>query len=76
MNTLSIIFLTIFTSKVNGAFAFGPIVETATGLIQGTIETSFFSKEFFSFRGIPYAEPPIGEFRFKVSYFGGSDKKS
>ena len=44
-----------------------PIVVTKSGLVQGTEETSFESRQFFSFRGIPYAEPPLGPLRFKVS---------
>ena len=47
----------------------GPIVSTELGQVQGTIDQSFFDKEYFSFRAIPYAEPPIEEYRFRVSYY-------
>lgn len=44
------------------------IVQTTSGLVRGRKFTTLFAnKEFYSFRGIPYAEPPIGELRFKVS---------
>ena len=66
MKHFLIVSLTIFVTKVFAAF--GPIVSTTTGQIEGTIEKSFFRRDFFSFRGIPFAEPPIGELRFRVSF--------
>lgn len=50
------------------------IVETTSGLVRGRKFTTLFAnKEFYSFRGIPYAEPPIGELRFKVSKWSAMD---
>ena len=46
-----------------------PIVTTKTGQVSGTLEKSFSSKDYFAFRGIPFAEPPIGELRFMVTNF-------
>lgn len=43
-------------------------VETKNGLIRGIkLKTLLKSREYFAFKGIPYAEKPIGELRFKVS---------
>lgn len=45
-----------------------PIVKTNSGDIQGSVATSFLDRRtYYSFRGIPYAQPPIGPLRFKVS---------
>lgn len=45
-----------------------PIVKTNSGDIQGSVATSFQDRRtYYSFRGIPYAQPPIGPLRFKVS---------
>ena len=45
-----------------------PIVKINQGVLKGvTLKTEF--GDFLSFNGIPYAEPPIGELRFKVNIF-------
>lgn len=42
-------------------------VRTDNGDIEGTVAKSMFGKRnFYSFKGIPYAKPPIGDLRFKV----------
>ncbi|KAJ9581582.1 hypothetical protein L9F63_023241, partial [Diploptera punctata] len=46
------------------------MVETVTvkveqGFLRGRIEKSVFGREFYSFKGIPYAKPPLGYLRFK-----------
>lgn len=44
------------------------IVSTNDGKIRGIKNKSpIFDAEFYSFYGIPYAEPPIGDLRFKVN---------
>lgn len=44
-------------------------VQTKNGLIGGVRETSHqHSVDFYAFRGIPFARPPIGRLRFKVSF--------
>lgn len=51
-----------------GLFVFGqnqPLVETKLGKIQGSILRTVRNNEILSFRGIPYAEAPTGERRFK-----------
>ncbi len=37
-----------------------------TGDLVGVVEKSFSGFDYYSFKGVPYAEPPIGELRFKV----------
>lgn len=43
------------------------IADTNYGLIQGILMLSLLNDVFYSFRGIPYAKPPLNELRFKVS---------
>lgn len=43
-------------------------VSTSSGEVIGRLEESIrYKKPFYAFRGIPYAKPPIGSRRFKVS---------
>ena len=42
----------------------GIVIETPLGPVKGSIEYSIRGQEFYSFKGIPYAEPPIGNLRF------------
>lgn len=42
-----------------------PIVETTYGPVRGSTLLSRGNREFFGFKGIPYAAPPVGELRFK-----------
>ncbi|KAL7637557.1 UNVERIFIED_CONTAM: hypothetical protein RMT77_012285 [Armadillidium vulgare] len=42
-----------------------PLVQTQQGLIRGVKDVSVKGKEFYSYLGIPFAEPPVGELRFK-----------
>ncbi len=43
-------------------------VSTKNGILEGKVEKSRGGREFFSFYRVPYAEPPIGDLRFEVSY--------
>ena len=40
-------------------------MSTSSGFLRGVLETSGLFHEFYSFRGIPYASPPIGDLRFR-----------
>ncbi|PSN36673.1 hypothetical protein C0J52_16277 [Blattella germanica] len=43
----------------------GPIVHAQQGPLQGVYQTSRYGRKFMAFQGIPYAQPPLGELRFK-----------
>lgn len=59
------LFLTFFWS-VNSQDAH-KVIETNSGLVRGQLEKTIWLKTpFYSFKGIPYAKPPIGKLRFKV----------
>lgn len=45
-----------------------PSVTLTLGQVKGSTLTSRLGKPIYSFRGIRYAKPPVGELRFKVSY--------
>jgi carboxylesterase type B len=43
-------------------------VKINQGVLEGREDTSMSTgKTFYSFLGIPYAKPPVGELRFQVS---------
>lgn len=42
-----------------------PFVSTSLGQIQGTVMHSFLGRPIYAFRGIPYAQPPVGNLRFE-----------
>ena len=42
----------------------GIVIEKPIGPVKGSVEYSIEGQEFYSFKGIPYAEPPIGKLRF------------
>lgn len=44
-----------------------PVIKTTFGPVRGLQRTSKLGELFYSFRGIPYAKPPVGPLRFKVS---------
>ncbi|KAJ8888197.1 hypothetical protein PR048_007684 [Dryococelus australis] len=44
----------------------GLVVTTAQGQLRGSILRSRLGKDIFSFRGVRFAEPPLGELRFKA----------
>ncbi|KAJ8687537.1 hypothetical protein QAD02_023331 [Eretmocerus hayati] len=41
------------------------VVNARCGRLRGSIEDSFEGYKYCSFKGIPYAEPPVGQLRFK-----------
>ena len=44
------------------------IFNTSLGAIRGVFSKSMKGRKFLSFKGVPYAVPPLGNLRFKVSY--------
>lgn len=43
------------------------VAETEYGRVQGIRKTSVLNEDFIAFLGLPYATPPLGPLRFKVS---------
>lgn len=41
-------------------------VKVTEGIIEGVVVNNEYGCPYFSFKGIPYAEPPVGDLRFKV----------
>jgi carboxylesterase type B len=45
-----------------------PKVHIEQGELEGAVLTSRNGRTFAAFQGIPYAEPPVGNLRFKVRF--------
>lgn len=43
-------------------------VSTPSGRLRGLFLKSTEGDDYYSFKGIPYAKPPIGDLRFQVSF--------
>ena len=52
----------------NSKFLDPLVTITHLGQVRGSRMSSFNQREFIAFRGIPYAQPPVGELRFKVRF--------
>lgn len=46
-----------------------PSVHLLLGKLEGYIKETITGKKILSFEGVPYAQPPVGQHRFKVNYF-------
>lgn len=45
-----------------------PLINIPTGAIRGTYKKSEGGRVYAAFEGIPYARPPVGKYRFRVSF--------
>ena len=45
------------------------IIRVKQGSLRGSVEANIDGGEYLLFSGIPYAEPPLGELRFKVNFY-------
>lgn len=43
-----------------------PAVYLPQGIMYGTINTTVSKFQYYSFQGMPYARPPLGDLRFRV----------
>ncbi|XP_057318500.1 venom carboxylesterase-6-like [Microplitis mediator] len=63
---VTLIFYFILYLNLNGFFVTAsPIVKIKNGTLEGSFMKTRRGREFLSFRGIPYALPPIGDLRFE-----------
>ena len=44
-----------------------PVIETKAGKVSGIVQQAFSGHDYFSYLGIPFAESPTDDLRFKVS---------
>ena len=56
----------VLTTATSSSLATDALVNTKFGAVKGFVEKAVNGREFFSFKGIPFAEPPVGKLRFKV----------
>lgn len=54
-----------FVCLVRPAISDAPVVSTESGLVSGTLVTAGDDKQVEAFLGIPYAQPPVGDLRFR-----------
>lgn len=44
------------------------VVQVNEGKLLGSTKTNINGEDFYTFQGVPYAKPPLGCLRFKVSF--------
>ncbi|XP_023726254.1 esterase FE4 isoform X2 [Cryptotermes secundus] len=68
MSAVSVLFVTLFLNLANGQDLTGDplVVRTAEGYLKGSILISRKGKSIYSFRGVRFAQPPVGNRRFKA----------
>lgn len=68
MKLLSLAVL-LMASECLGTPTATPVVQTNCGPVQGEVKTTAWnSVPYWSFQGIPYGKPPVGNLRFKVQF--------
>lgn len=65
-STAVVITIFWFCSNIFISIEASPVVQIKNGTLEGTVMKSRNGREFWAFRGIPYAKPPVGELRFEV----------
>ncbi|XP_050727496.1 esterase E4-like [Eriocheir sinensis] len=64
--TTAVVVVTMVVAAAGGAAAKEvPLVDTEEGRVAGVLEKTLKGREFFSFYGIPFAQPPLEKLRFK-----------
>lgn len=68
--SIAVLILTISLTEANAAskrLTATKVINTEYGKVRGKLESTLFGdKHYYAFRGIPFAQPPIGDLRFKV----------
>lgn len=66
--TIALISCGLLTSNVDASphLDSNPIVATKLGQIQGIVMNTRLDRPFYAFRGIRYAQPPVGDLRFRA----------
>ena len=63
---ISLCFLVTYSVAVNRVVRPGPTIQTQDGAVQGQEEIYDVFRRHFSYKGIPYAAPPINNLRFRA----------
>lgn len=45
------------------------LIKIKQGELLGQSEISCTGKKYYSFKGVPYAKPPLGDLRFRVLFY-------
>lgn len=45
-----------------------PLIKTTKGTIRGKVLKSRYGRDYYSFTGVPYGKPPVGDLRFQVVF--------
>ena len=64
---LNIFYLWIVLMTVLNQIRSQTTVETKYGPVRGTLKKDDLGTSYHAFYGIPFAKPPVGELRFKVT---------
>ena len=67
--TVTVLMVVLIVVAAKGNAAEVPLVDIENGRVSGIMEKSVKGREFYSFYGIPFAEPPVGKLRFKVRWY-------
>nr|CAD7594782.1 unnamed protein product [Timema genevievae] len=59
------LFVCVTATTKGGRQVINPVVTTAAGKLRGSVLESRLGKTIYSFRGVRFAQPPVGNLRFK-----------